>query len=620
MVELTLCFDPVRKYIRYSRTDTPRSCSKVTVNQFSFSAGSVKILRFDSIQIQPMSDSSAETSDSSNFIRDIIDADLASGKVEKVITRFPPEPNGYLHIGHAKSICLNFGVARDYGGYCNLRFDDTNPEKESVEYVNSIRRDVEWLGFSWHSNPFASDYFEQLYGYALDLIRQGLAYVDSQNADEMRENRGTLTAPGVDSPYRERSPEENLQLFEAMKNDEYPDGAHVLRAKIDMQSPNINMRDPVLYRIRHATHHNTGDTWCIYPLYDFTHGLSDAIEGVTHSLCTLEFEDHRPLYDWILDNLETPSRPVQTEFARLQLEYSLTSKRKLNMLVNEGHVSGWDDPRMLTISGMRRRGYTPESIVAFCDVIGVTKKYVIGVTKKYSTIEMGVLENVLREDLNKRATRRMAVINPIKVVIENYPEDQEEYFSGANHPQDPSYGTREIPFSREIYIERDDFMEDAPRKFFRLSPGREVRLRFAYYITCKEVIKNDAGEIESLVCSYDPESRGGSSPDGRKVRGTIHWVSARHAVNATVNLYDRLFTTANPGSAADFHQALNPDSNIVMDQAKFEPAIELVDNPLAYQFERLGYFISDYDSTAQQPVFNRTMTLRDSWAKIEQSR
>ncbi len=612
MVELTLCFDPVRKYIRYSRTDTPRSCSKVTVNQFSFSAGSVKILRFDSIQIQPMSDSSAETSDSSNFIRDIIDADLASGKVEKVITRFPPEPNGYLHIGHAKSICLNFGVARDYGGYCNLRFDDTNPEKESVEYVNSIRRDVEWLGFSWHSNPFASDYFGQLYGYALDLIRQGLAYVDSQNADEMRENRGTLTAPGVDSPYRERSPEENLQLFEAMKNDEYPDGAHVLRAKIDMQSPNINMRDPVLYRIRHATHHNTGDTWCIYPLYDFTHGLSDAIEGVTHSLCTLEFEDHRPLYDWILDNLETPSRPVQTEFARLQLEYSLTSKRKLNMLVTEGHVSGWDDPRMLTISGMRRRGYTPESIVAFCDVIGVTKKY--------STIEMGVLENVLREDLNKRATRRMAVINPIKVVIENYPEDQEEYFSGANHPQDPSYGTREIPFSREIYIERDDFMEDAPRKFFRLSPGREVRLRFAYYITCKEVIKNDAGEIESLVCSYDPESRGGSSPDGRKVRGTIHWVSARHAVNATVNLYDRLFTTANPGSAADFHQALNPDSNIVMDQAKFEPAIELVDNPLAYQFERLGYFISDYDSTAQQPVFNRTMTLRDSWAKIEQSR
>jgi glutaminyl-tRNA synthetase len=559
-----------------------------------------------------MSDSSAQTSDSSNFIRDIIDADLAANRVSKVITRFPPEPNGYLHIGHAKSICLNFGVARDYGGYCNLRFDDTNPEKESVEYVNSIRRDVEWLGFSWHNNPFASDYFDQLYGYALDLVRQGLAYVDSQDADKMRANRGTLTTAGVDSPYRERSVEENLQLFEAMKNDEYPDGAHVLRAKIDMQSPNINMRDPVLYRIRHATHHNTGDTWCIYPLYDFTHGLSDAIEGVTHSLCTLEFEDHRPLYDWILDNLETPSRPVQTEFARLQLEYSLTSKRKLNLLVNEGHVDGWDDPRMLTISGMRRRGFTPESIVAFCEVIGVTKKY--------STIEMGVLENVLREDLNARAVRRMAVINPLKVVIENYPEGQEEFFSGANHPQKPDYGTREVPFSREIYIERDDFMQDAPRKFFRLSPGREVRLRFAYYITCTEVIKNDAGEVESLVCTYDPESRGGSSPDGRKVKGTIHWVSARHAVEATVNLYDRLFNSPNPGAADDFHNTLNPESVVVMEQAKFEPAIELVDNAIAYQFERLGYFISDYTSTTANPVFNRTMTLRDSWAKIEQSR
>jgi glutaminyl-tRNA synthetase len=559
-----------------------------------------------------MSDSSAEASESSNFIRDIIDADLASSKVSAVVTRFPPEPNGYLHIGHAKSICLNFGIARDYGGHCNLRFDDTNPEKESVEYVNSIRRDVEWLGFSWHSNPFASDYFDQLYTYALDLIKQGLAYVDSQNADEIRANRGTLTEPGVDGPYRDRSVEENLRLFEAMRNDEYKDGEHALRAKIDMQSPNINMRDPVLYRIRHATHHNTGDKWCIYPLYDFTHGLSDAIEGVTHSLCTLEFEDHRPLYDWILDNLETPSRPVQIEFARLQLEYTLTSKRKLNTLVDEGHVSGWDDPRMLTISGMRRRGFTPESIVSFCDAIGITKKY--------STIQMGVLENALREDLNARAVRRMAVINPLKVVIENYPEDQEEFFSGANHPQNPDYGTREVPFSHEIYIERDDFMEDAPSKFFRLSPGREVRLRFAYYITCKEVIKNEAGEIESLVCTYDPESRGGKSPDGRKVKGTMHWVSARHAVDARVNLYDRLFTSANPGAASDFHQALNPDSNIVMDNAKFEPAIELTNNPIAYQFERLGYFISDYDSTNDNPLFNRTMTLRDSWAKIEQSR
>jgi glutaminyl-tRNA synthetase len=559
-----------------------------------------------------MSDSSAEASESSNFIRDIIDADLASNKVSAVVTRFPPEPNGYLHIGHAKSICLNFGIARDYGGHCNLRFDDTNPEKESVEYVNSIRRDVEWLGFSWHNNPFASDYFDQLYTYALDLIKQGLAYVDSQNADEIRANRGTLTEPGVDSPYRDRSVEENLQLLEAMRNDEYKDGEHALRAKIDMQSPNINMRDPVLYRIRHATHHNTGDKWCIYPLYDFTHGLSDAIEGVTHSLCTLEFEDHRPLYDWILDNLETPSRPVQIEFARLQLEYTLTSKRKLNTLVDEGHVSGWDDPRMLTISGMRRRGFTPESIVSFCDAIGITKKY--------STIQMGVLENALREDLNARAVRRMAVINPLKVVIENYPEDQEEFFSGANHPQNPDYGTREVPFSHEIYIERDDFMEDAPSKFFRLSPGREVRLRFAYYITCKEVIKNEAGEIESLVCTYDPESRGGKSPDGRKVKGTMHWVSARHAVDARVNLYDRLFTSANPGAASDFHQALNPDSNIVMDNAKFEPAIELTNNPIAYQFERLGYFISDYDSTNDNPLFNRTMTMRDSWAKIEQSR
>jgi glutaminyl-tRNA synthetase len=570
----------------------------------------VKSVDSIALQTQPMSDSSADHGDNSNFIRDIIDADLASGKHTRIVTRFPPEPNGYLHIGHAKSICLNFGIARDYGGYCNLRFDDTNPEKESIEYINSIRRDVEWLGYEWHSNPFASDYFEQLYGYAIDLIKQGKAYVDSQDADEMRANRGTLKEPGVDSPYRGRSIDENLQLFEAMKNDKFADGEHVLRAKIDMQSPNINLRDPVLYRIRHVTHHNTGDTWCIYPLYDFTHGLSDAIEGITHSLCTLEFEDHRALYDWILDNLETPARPVQIEFARLQLEYSLTSKRKLNQLVSEGQVSGWDDPRMLTISGMRRRGFTPESIVNFCDMIGVTRKY--------STIEMGVLETALRDDLNVRAVRRMAVINPVKVIIDNYPEDQEEFFTGANHPQNPDYGTREVPFTRELYIERDDFMEDAPRKFFRLSPGREVRLRFAYYITCQQVIKNDAGEVETLICSYDPESRGGSSPDGRKVKGTIHWVSARHAVDATVNLYDRLFTSTNPGAAADFHRALNPESLVVMPDAKFEPAIELSGNTLAYQFERLGYFISDYDSTSERPIFNRTMTLRDSWAKIGQ--
>ncbi len=548
----------------------------------------------------------------SNFIRDIIDADLAAGKVERVVTRFPPEPNGYLHIGHAKSICLNFGIARDYGGHCNLRFDDTNPEKESIEYVNAIRRDVEWLGFEWHANPYASDYFDQLYAWAIDLIEQGKAYVDSQSADEIRAHRGTLTEPGVDSPYRERSVDENLKLFEAMKNDEFADGEHVLRAKIDMASPNMNLRDPVLYRILHATHHNTGDRWVIYPLYDFTHGLSDAIEGVTHSLCTLEFEDHRPLYDWILDNLETPSRPVQIEFARLQLEYSLTSKRKLNQIVNEGIVDGWDDPRMLTISGMRRRGFTPESIVEFCDAIGITKKD--------STIEMGVLENALRDDLNVRATRRMAVIDPLKVIIENYPEDQEEWFDGANHPQNPDFGTRRVPFSRELYIERADFMEDPPKKFFRLGPGREVRLRFAYYITCKEVVKNDAGEIETLICTYDPDSRGGSSPDGRKVKGTLHWVSARHAVDATVRLYDRLFNVPNPGAAADFHAALNPDSMRVMPNARLEPAIDCSDNPLPYQFERLGYFIADYDSSADAPLFNRTMTLRDSWAKIEQQR
>ena len=558
-----------------------------------------------------MSDSSTAASDSSNFIRDIIIADLASQKTDRVITRFPPEPNGYLHIGHAKSICLNFGIVRDFDGYCNLRFDDTNPEKESVEYINAIRRDVEWLGFSWHSNPFASDYFGLLYSYAVKLIKQGDAYVDSQNADDIRSNRGTLTSPGKDSPFRNRSAAENLKLFESMKAGEFEDGKHVLRAKIDMQSPNINMRDPVIYRIRHVTHHNTGDQWCIYPLYDFTHGLSDAIEGVTHSLCTLEFEDHRPLYDWILDHLETPSRPEQTEFARLQLEYTLTSKRKLNKLVSENFVSGWDDPRMLTLSGMRRRGFTPESIVAFCNVIGITKKD--------STIEMGVLENTLREDLNARATRRMAVINPIKVVIENYPQHQEEFFSGPNHPQNPDRGTREIPFSREIYIEREDFMEDAPKKFFRLSPGREVRLRFAYYITCTEVIKNADGEIESLVCSYDPESRGGNTPDGRKVKGTLHWVSARHAVDAQVNLYDRLFTCANPGAETDFTHVINPESNRVMENAKFEPAIELTDNSLAYQFERLGYFISDYDSSIDRPVFNRSMTLRDSWAKIEKA-
>ncbi len=558
-----------------------------------------------------MSEPNTAVTEASNFIRDMIASDIASGKTGQVFTRFPPEPNGYLHIGHAKSICLNFGMAQEFGGYCNLRFDDTNPEKESVEYVNAIRRDVEWLGFKWHSNPFASDYFDQLYNYAIDLIKQGDAYIDSQSAEQIRETRGTLKQPGIDSPYRNRSVDENLKLFEDMKAGNYADGEHVLRAKIDMSSGNINMRDPIIYRIRHVSHHNTGDKWCIYPLYDFTHGLSDAIEGVTHSLCTLEFEDHRPLYDWILDRLQTPFRPEQTEFARLQLEYCLTSKRKLNQLVVDGHVDGWDDPRMLTISGMRRRGFTPESIVNFCSMIGVTKKD--------SHIEMGVLENALREDLNRRAERRMAVINPLKVIIENYPQQQDEMLTGMNHPQDPAFGNREIPFSREIYIEQDDFMEDAPRKFFRLSVGREVRLRFAYYITCQQIVKNDDGSISHLICTYDPESRGGKSADGRKVKGTIHWVSAPHALDARVNLYDRLFNTSNPGAETDFVDTINPDSLQLLTNAKLEPAVEVTGNQLAYQFERLGYFISDPDSTPQQPVFNRTMTLRDSWAKIDKS-
>ena len=559
-----------------------------------------------------MTDSVSVVTDTTNFIRDAISADIASGKTQKVITRFPPEPNGYLHIGHAKSVCLNFGIARDFNGHCNLRFDDTNPEKESVEYVNAIRKDVEWLGFSWRSNPFASDYFDRLYAYALQLIDQGDAYVDSQSAEEIRENRGTLTEPGIPSPYRDRTANENRRLFEEMKAGKYRDGEHVLRAKIDLNSGNINMRDPVIYRIRHLAHHNTGDTWCIYPLYDFTHGLSDAIEGVTHSLCTLEFEDHRPLYDWILEKVDPPFHPQQIEFARLQLEYSLTSKRKLNQLVVNGHVDGWDDPRMLTLSGMRRRGFTPESIVAFCNMIGVTKKD--------STIEMGVLENALRDDLNTRAERRMAVIRPLKVVIENYPEDQEEWVTGKNHPQNPDTGTREIPFSKEIYIERDDFMEEAPKKYFRLSPGREVRLRFAYYIICKDVIKDADGNIESLICTYDPESRGGNTADGRKVKGTIHWVSARHAVKARVNLYDRLFTVTNPAAKKDMDSVINPDSKIVIDDAMLEPAIEADGNSIAYQFERLGYFINDTGSTEEQPVFNRTMSLRDTWAKIDQSR
>lgn len=544
-----------------------------------------------------------------NFIKDIIQEDLDSGKHVKIQTRFPPEPNGYLHIGHAKSICVNFGLANEFNGDCNLRFDDTNPEKESQEYIDSIKKDVEWLGFKWAANPSASDYFPQLYQYALDLINKGLAYVDSQSADEIREKRGTLKEVGSDSPHRTRSIEENLILFNEMKNGVHPDGSLVLRAKIDMGARNINMRDPIIYRVRHIKHHQTGDTWCIYPMYDFTHSLSDALESITHSLCTLEFEDHRPLYDWFVANLETPSTPRQIEFSRLNLEYNITSKRKLNQLVVDKHVDGWNDPRMPTISGMRRRGFTAASLIAFSDVIGVTKKD--------SLIEMGVLENSVREDLNTRAERRMAVLDPLKVIIENYPDEVTEMVTGKNHPQNPDYGTREIPFSKELYIEKSDFLEDAPRKFFRFTIGREVRLRFAYYATCTAVVRDEHGEIDHIVCTYDPESKGGRTEDGRKVKGTIHWVSAAHAKTAKVNIYDRLFNVKNPAKEDDIASALNPDSLDVLNDVKCEPAIEMTTQAIAYQFERMGYFIADTTSTEENPVFNRAMSLRDSWGKIE---
>ncbi len=544
-----------------------------------------------------------------NFLKDIIQSDLDSGKHTKIQTRFPPEPNGYLHIGHAKSICVNFGLAETFGGDCNLRFDDTNPEKESQEYIDAIKKDVEWLGFKWASNPCASDYFPQLYQYALDLINKGLAYVDSQSAEEIKLKRGTLKEVGSDSPFRHRSIEENITLFDEMKNGEHADGTLVLRAKIDMGARNINMRDPIIYRIRHIKHHQTGDAWCIYPMYDFTHSLSDAIESITHSLCTLEFEDHRPLYDWFVANLDTPATPRQIEFSRLNLEYNLTSKRKLNQLVVDKHVNGWNDPRMPTISGMRRRGFTPESLIAFSEVIGVTKKD--------SLIEMGVLENSVREDLNTRAERRMAVLDPLKVIIENFPDGVTEMVTGKNHPQYPEFGTREIPFSKELYIEKSDFLEDAPRKFFRFTIGREVRLRFAYYATCTAVVRDENGEIDHIVCTYDPESKGGRSEDGRKVKGTIHWVSAAHANTVKVNIYDRLFHIKNPAKDDDITTALNPGSLETLNNVKCEPAIAMTTQPLAYQFERMGYFIADENSTDEAPIFNRTMSLRDSWGKIE---
>jgi glutaminyl-tRNA synthetase len=544
----------------------------------------------------------------SNFIRNIIQDDLAAGKHSSIQTRFPPEPNGYLHIGHAKSICLNFGVARDFNGLCNLRFDDTNPEKEDNEYVEAIKTDVQWLGFDWSELRHASDYFEQLYQFAVDLIKQNRAYVDSLSAHDIREYRGTLTAPGKESPDRNRTIEDNLDLFARMRAGEFKDGEYVLRAKIDMASPNINMRDPAIYRIKHAHHQRSGDAWPIYPMYDYTHCISDALENITHSLCTLEFEDHRPLYDWVLDQLDTPCHPRQIEFARLQLKYTITSKRKLNQLVTEKHVSGWDDPRLPTIVGMRRRGITPAALRDFCDRIGVTKKD--------SFIEMAVLENCVREDLNEHALRVMAVLDPLKVTIANYPDDQVEDMSAANHPQKPELGTRTVPFAKTLYVERDDFMEDAPNKFFRLSPGREVRLRYAYYVTCTDVIKDVDGKVIELVCSYDPATRGGDSPDGRKVKGTIHWVSAVHAVDATVNLYDRLYTHPDPGGCDNHLEHLNPESLQVLNQCKLEPALARANTDTYYQFERLGYFVKDSKSDAL--VFNRTVTLRDTWAKIDQ--
>ncbi len=552
---------------------------------------------------------------SSNFIRSIIAEDLKINKHNgRVVTRFPPEPNGYLHIGHAKSICLNFGIAAENkGGICNLRFDDTNPSKEEVEYVESIMDNVKWLGFDWADRLFyASDYFKKLYEYAVELIKADKAYVCSLTAEETRQYRGTLTEPGKDSPYRDRSVEENLDLFERMKKGEFEDSAHVLRAKIDMASPNMNMRDPTIYRIKKTSHHRTGDKWCIYPMYDFTHCLSDSIEGITHSLCTLEFEDHRPLYDWFLDELNVDCHPQQIEFARLNLSYSITSKRKLLRLVEEGHVNGWDDPRMPTISGIRRRGYTPESIRNFCERIGVAKKE--------SIVDISLLEYSIREHLNVKAPRALGVLKPLKVIIDNFPEDRTEELDAQNHPQFPEMGSRKIPFSREIYIEDDDFLEDPPKKFFRLSPGREVRLRYAYYITCTHVIKDEqSGEVIEAHCTYDPESRGGSTPDGRKVKGTIHWVSAKHAVDAEVRLYDRLFNKENPDSdGSDFTIHLNPDSLTILKGCKLEPGLAEALPEQKFQFERLGYFCADpVDSNKMYPVINRIVSLRDSWAKMK---
>ena len=555
-----------------------------------------------------------ESNAPSDFIRTIIQEDLNTGKYDgRVHTRFPPEPNGYLHIGHAKSICLNFGVAADFGGLCNLRFDDTNPTKEELEYVESIQEDIRWLGFDWGERLYyASDYFQQLFDYAVYLIKKGLAYVDDLTADEIRAYRGTLTEPGKESPYRNRSVEENLDLFERMRAGEFSDGSRVLRAKIDMASGNLNLRDPVMYRILHEAHHRTGDQWCIYPMYDFAHGQSDSIEKITHSLCTLEFQDHRPLYDWFVEELDI-YHPQQIEFARLNLSYTVLSKRKLLRLVNEKYVRGWDDPRMPTISGLRRRGYTPEAIRDFCDRIGVAKSD--------SIVDMALLEHCIRQDLNQRSQRVMGILNPLRVVIDNYPEGLVEEMEAINNPEDGSMGTRKVPFSKVLYIERDDFMEEPPKKFFRLAPGREVRLRYAYFVTCVGVVEDEkTGEVTELHCTYDPATKGGDAPDGRKVKGTLHWVSAAHALPAEVRLYDRLFLNENPDDTvggADFTSNLNPNSLEVLKNCYVEPSLAGSKPGSRYQFERLGYFCVDPDSGPNSLVFNRTVALRDSWAKIE---
>ena len=557
-----------------------------------------------------------ETTIRSDFIRDIIKEDIKNNKNDgRVITRFPPEPNGYLHIGHAKSFCLNFGIAEEFGGHCNLRFDDSNPTKEKEEYVESIKEDIRWLGFDWREREYyASDYFEKLYEWATQLIKDGKAYVDDLSADEIREYRGTLTEPGKESPYRNRSVEENLDLFERMRNGEFLDGSRVLRARIDMASPNINMRDPVMYRILHKPHHRQRDKWCIYPTYDFTHGQSDSIEGITHSLCSIEFEDHRPLYDWFLDQLNV-YHPQQIEFARLNLTYTVVAKRKLLKLVEDGHVTGWNDPRMPTLSGLRRRGYTPESIRTFCNRIGVAKRK--------SIVDIALLEHCVREDLNKRAPRVMAVLCPLRVVIDNYPEDKVEELDAINNPEDPDMGTRKVPFSRVLYIEREDFREEPPKKFFRLAPGHEVRLRYAYFIKCVDVVKDETGKVVELHCTYDPKTRGGDAPDGRKVKATLHWVSASHALKAEVRLYDHLFTKANPDDVEegkDIISNLNPKSLEVLTSCQIEPSLKNAKPGNRYQFERLGYFCVDsVDSSDKKLVFNRTVSLRDTWAKIEKN-